>query len=141
MTGGKRKVRRTRRLPLCSNKTAVAWWHIPDWRDRLLCVKNGISLTCLAADEPEPYCIEDGEKEWWKSPGRGGACLNMMLKQRCGILHGGCVHLLQRGCGYYIVKMHEPISAEFTTNCTQIIDEKDRPFCDAQAILFVVPFL
>lgn len=63
-----------------------------------LCVKDGSSLTCLAADEPEPYCLNDGEKVWLGELEGAGACLWMREggegRGWCCTWHGGCVHLL-----------------------------------------------
>lgn len=51
-----------------------------DWGKRSLCVRDGSSLTCLAADEPEPYCLNDGEKVWLGELEGAGLCLRMRLR-------------------------------------------------------------
>ena len=62
MTGGKRKVRHKGFISLCSIAmvallvAALRLWkkaiELGEWK----------SLTCLAADEPESHCLDDGGK-------------------------------------------------------------------------------
>ena len=54
-----------------------AWWQISIGGKESLGVKDGSSLTCLAADESEPYCLNDGEKVWLGEVKGAGVCMWM----------------------------------------------------------------
>lgn len=76
MTGGKRKVR-----PTCRVSLYVA---DIDGGGVIIMCKDESSLTCLAADESEPYCLDEGGRCGWESWPGAGAYLSMRGKGRVG---------------------------------------------------------
>ena len=78
MTGGKRKVRQMSRCPITLDRNGASVVACIELGNGLRCAKNENSLTCLAADEPEPYCLDDVEKVWWKSWEGGRLCSSMI---------------------------------------------------------------